>query len=200
MSIGGSFGQREEDDSEAFTDVVNFGVVSIISAGNDGDIPYIVASPSATPEVVAVAATNSVVAEGIPLVVNSPASIAGAYANTATLDFAPISGTVTAKCVLMWEEAARSGSIGTGVPQILILTIRAGRSCPGRSRGDNRAVSLKIDRAASAGAVGVLIGLVAPGDAVAFSNGGGSNFVPTLRRSPSPTSTLIIKRAPRVAL
>ncbi len=28
--------------------------------------------------------------------------------------------------------------------------------------------------------VGVLIGLVAPGDAVSFSNGGGTNFVPTL--------------------
>ena len=42
------------------------------------------------------------------------------------------------------------------------------------------AVSLKIDAAAQAGAVGVLLGLVAPGDAVSFSAGGGSNFVPSL--------------------
>ena len=41
-------------------------------------------------------------------------------------------------------------------------------------------MSLKIDAAARAGAVGVLIGLVAPGDAVSFSNGGGTDFVSTL--------------------
>jgi hypothetical protein len=41
-------------------------------------------------------------------------------------------------------------------------------------------VSLKIDAAASAGAIGVLIGLVAPGHAISFTSGGGSNFVPTL--------------------
>ena len=59
MSIGGDFGQREEDDGEAFTDVVNFGVVSVVSAGNSGDIPYIVGGPSSTPEVISVAATDS---------------------------------------------------------------------------------------------------------------------------------------------
>ena len=37
-----------------------------------------------------------------------------------------------------------------------------------------------MDRAVSAGAIGVLIGLVAPGDAVSFSYGGGTNFAPTL--------------------
>jgi PA domain len=41
-------------------------------------------------------------------------------------------------------------------------------------------VSLKIDRAARAGATGTLIDLVAPGDAVTFSYGGGSVFVPSL--------------------
>ena len=42
------------------------------------------------------------------------------------------------------------------------------------------AVSLKIDRAAKAGATAVLIGLVAPGDAVSFSIGGGDTFVPSM--------------------
>ncbi len=42
------------------------------------------------------------------------------------------------------------------------------------------AVSLKVDAAATAGAIGVLIGLVAPGDAISFSYGGGSAFVPSL--------------------
>ena len=40
--------------------------------------------------------------------------------------------------------------------------------------------SLKVDVAADAGATGVLIGLVAGGDAVSFSFGGGDTFVPTL--------------------
>jgi hypothetical protein len=37
-----------------------------------------------------------------------------------------------------------------------------------------------VDRAASSGAIGVLLGLVASGDASTFSLGGGTNFVPTL--------------------
>ena len=53
MSVGGAFGQREDDESEAFTDIVNFGVVSVVSAGNDGDVPYVLAQPASTPEVLA---------------------------------------------------------------------------------------------------------------------------------------------------
>ena len=41
-------------------------------------------------------------------------------------------------------------------------------------------MSLKVDRAAKAGATAVLIGLVAPGDAASFSLGGGDTFVPSL--------------------
>jgi subtilisin family serine protease len=174
MSIGGSFGMRESDDSEAFTDIVNFGVVSVISAGNDGDIPYVVAGPAATPEVLAVAATNSVVASVIPLVINSPVTIAGTYSNTATLDFAPVNGTTTSNIVYVGRGCPASGSTPADPylanPSGNIALIDRG-SC---------AVSLKIDEAARAGATGVLIGLVAPGDAVSFSNGGGTEFVPTL--------------------
>ena len=79
---------REDDDSEAFTDVVNFGVVSVISAGNDGDIPYVLgASRVDSGSTCACRDDRALSPAGIPLVVNSPASIAGAYTNTATLDF-----------------------------------------------------------------------------------------------------------------
>jgi minor extracellular serine protease Vpr len=187
MSIGGPFGQREDDESEAFTDVVTFGVVGVVSAGNDGDIPYVVGEPSSTPEVLSLAATNSVVANGIPLVIHSPASIAGTYPNTATFDFAPITGTVTAKVAYM-GRGCPAGSINTtspadpylANPSGLIALIDRG-SCP---------VSLKIDRAARAGAVAVLIGLVAPGDAVSFSNGGGTDFVPSLVVTQSTSNTI----------
>ncbi|MGA2814305.1 MAG: S8 family serine peptidase, partial [Candidatus Acidiferrum sp.] len=52
------------------------------------------------------------------------------------------------------------------------------------------AVSLKIDYVANNGAVGVLVGLVAPGDAISFSNGGGSDFVPTLVVTQSTSNTI----------
>jgi subtilisin family serine protease len=174
MSIGAAFGQRESDDSEAFTDVVSFGVVSVVAAGNNGDIPYVVGGPGATPEVLGVAATTSPSAIGIPLVINAPASIAGSYTNTALLSFAPVNSAVTSNVVYVGRGCPASGATPADPylanPSGMIALIDRG-TC---------AVSLKIDRAATAGAVGVLIGLVAPGDAVTFSNGGGSNFVPSL--------------------
>ncbi len=168
MSIGGAFGMREDDASEMFTDVVNFGVVSVISAGNDGDTPYVLAHPASTPEVLSLAATTGVTAIGIPLVINSPFSIAGTYTNTALLDFAPVNAPVTSNVAYVGRGCP--GDTLLANPNGMIALIDRG-TC---------AVSLKIDNAAKAGATGVLIGLVAPGDAVSFSNGGGTNFVPTL--------------------
>lgn len=168
MSIGGPFGQREADDGEAFTDAVSFGVVSVVSAGNNGDIPYVIGGPAATPEVLALAATTSASAIGIPLVINSPGSIAGTYTNTALLDFAPVNSAVTGNVVYVGRGCPGDSYLAN--PSGAIALIDRG-TC---------AVSLKIDSAARAGAIGVLIGLVAPGDAIGFSNGGGSDFVPSL--------------------
>jgi subtilisin family serine protease len=184
MSTGGAFGQREDDVSEMLTDVVNFGVVSVISAGDDGNIPYIVAHPAATPEVLSLAATSSVVAFGIPLVINSPGSIAGTYTNTATVDWAPVNTTVTSNVVYVGRGCPASG----GTPADPYLASPSGAIAL-IDRGVC-SVSLKVDRAANAGAVGVLIGLVAAGDAVSFSNGGGSNFVPTLVITQSTSNTI----------
>jgi subtilisin family serine protease len=177
MSIGGSFGMREDDVSESFTDIVNFGVVSVVSAGNDGDIPYIIAHPASTPEVLALAATQGVSATAIPLVINSPANIAGTYTNTATLSFAPVNTTVTGNVVYI-GRGCPAGSINPGSPADPYLANPSGAIAL-IDRGAC-AVSLKIDAAARAGAIGVLIGLVAPGDAITFSNGGGTQFVPSL--------------------
>jgi len=187
MSIGGSFGMREDDASEAFTDIVNFGVVSVLSAGNDGDIPYVVGHPASTPEVLALAATTAVTADGIPLVVNSPAGIAGTYSDTALLDFAPVSTAVTANVVYV-GRGCPAGSIGTGSPADPYLANPNGAIAL-IDRG-SCSVSLKIDAAARAGAIGVLIGLVAPGDAISFSNGGGSDFVPTLVITQAASNTI----------
>ena len=190
MSIAGAFGQREDDVSEMLTDVVNFGVVSVVAAGNDGNIPYVVGFPGATPEVLTLGATTSPVAFGIPLVINSPAGIAATYPNTATLDFAPVNTPVTSNVVYV-GRGCPAGSITTGSPDDPYLTTPSGFMAL-IDRG-SCSVSLKIDRAARAGAVGVLIGLVAPGDAVPFSNGGGTDFVPALVITQSTSN--IIKNA-----
>jgi hypothetical protein len=113
----------------------------------------------------------------IPLVINSPASIAGSYTNTATLSFAPISTTVTSDVVYV-GRGCPAGSISPGSPADPYLADPNGKIAL-IDRGAC-AVSLKIDAAARAGAIGVLIGLVAPGDAISFVNGGGSFFVPSL--------------------
>jgi hypothetical protein len=113
----------------------------------------------------------------IPLVINSPASIAGSYTNTATLAFAPVNTPVTGNVVYV-GRGCPAGSISPGSPADPYLSNPSGQIAL-IDRGAC-AISLKIDAAASAGAIGVLVGLVAPGDAVSFSYGGGSNFVPSL--------------------
>lgn len=58
MSLGSSYGQREDDLSEASANAVKLGVVVVASAGNSADRPYIHGSPASTPEVIAVAQTQ----------------------------------------------------------------------------------------------------------------------------------------------
>lgn len=187
MSIGGPFGQREDDESEAFADVVNFGVVSVVAGGNEGDIPYILGQPASAPEVIAAGATSSVLASGIPLVVNAPPTIRGTYPNTATLDFAPIDSAVTG-AVAHVGRGCPAGSISAGSPADTYLANPNGKVAL-IDRGAC-AISLKIDAAARAGARAVLIGLVAPGDAIPFSNGGGSDFVPSLVITQATANTI----------
>jgi hypothetical protein len=104
----------------------------------------------------------------IPLVVNSPGSIAGSYTDTATLQFAPVNMPVTSNVVY----------VGLGCPGDTYLANPSGQIAL-IDRG-TCAVSLKVDAAARAGAIGVLIGLVAPGPAMSFTYSGGSVFVPSL--------------------
>jgi subtilisin family serine protease len=58
MSLGSSYGQRQDDLSFASANAVRMGVVVVTSAGNSADKPYIVGSPSSTPEVISVAQTQ----------------------------------------------------------------------------------------------------------------------------------------------
>ena len=177
MSLGSDYGQIEDDLSLASTNAVKLGVIVVASAGNGGNKPYIVGSPSTAPGVISVAQTQVPSAQAIPLVVNTPAAIAGVYRNTATLDFAPVGAGVTGDVVFV-GRGCPAGSIDGSNPDDAYAVSPAGKIAL-IDRGAC-AVSLKVDRAAKAGATGVLIGLVAPGDAISFSYGGGDTFVPSL--------------------
>ena len=113
----------------------------------------------------------------VPLVVNSPPAIAGSYSNTAILPFAPVNAAVTGNIVYV-GRGCPAGSISPGSPPDPYLADPAGQIAL-IDRGAC-AVSLKIDAAARAGATAVLIGLVAPGNAISFVYGGGTAFVPSL--------------------
>ncbi|MBA3441460.1 MAG: S8 family serine peptidase, partial [Pyrinomonadaceae bacterium] len=168
MSLGRSYGQKEDDLSEASANAVRSGVVVVVSAGNSADRPYIVGSPSTTPEVISVAQTQVPSASIIPLVINSPPNIAGTYPNTATLDWAPIGDGFTGDVVFIGRGCTGDTYLANPAGKVALI-----------DRGVC-SISQKVDRAAKAGAIGVLIGLIAPGDAIPFSRADGDTFVPTL--------------------
>lgn len=177
LSLGSSYGQREDDETFALSNAAHFGIVVAVAAGNSGDRPFIASSPANAPEVISVAQTQVPSAQGIPLVVNSPSNIAGTYGNTATLDWSPIGAGVTGDVAYV-GQGCPAGSITPTNPDDPYLANPAGKIAL-IDRGAC-SISLKVDRAFAAGATGVLVGLVAAGDAVSFSYGGGTHFGPAL--------------------
>ena len=168
LSLGSSYGQVEDDSTLALSNAVNLGVVVAAAAGNSANLPYVVSSPSIAPGVIAVAQTAVPSASNYGVQVNSPAAIAGVYRNTATVDWAPIGAGFSGEVVAV-------GTACPGGPALPDLTGKIALIDRGVC-----SISLKVDIAGTAGAAGVLLGLVAPGDAVSFSYGGGTNFPPTI--------------------
>ncbi|MCX2865345.1 S8 family serine peptidase [Paucibacter sp. PLA-PC-4] len=174
LSLGASYGQRENPSTEAISNAVRFGIVAAISAGNSADRPFILGSPSNAPEAISVAQTSMANAGSIPLVVTAPAGIAGVYANTATLDWAPIGagfgGTL--------RRAGPNGSANALACE-MATTIDFTGTVALIDRGVC-SISIKVANAANRGAIGVLIANNAAGDAPTFSFGGGAPMVPSL--------------------
>ncbi len=168
LSLGSSYGQLEDDLTLAVENAVGLGAVVVASAGNSADRPAIVGSPSIAPGAISVAQTQMPGATAVGLQTLAPASIAGTDYNTATLDWAPIGPGLSGQVVYVGRGC-------TGDPQ---LAAPAGKVAL-VDRGVC-AVSQKVANMAAAGATGVLVGLIAAGDAVSFSLGDGSGFVPSL--------------------
>ena len=163
LSLGKPYGQIQDDLSYASANAVHAGVVVVAASGNDGDKPYVTGSPGSTPEVISVAETVMPNAQAIPLVINTPASIAGSYGNTATIDSAPITTPISGSVVFVGRGCTLSlGDTYAANPVGKIALV---------TRGDCN-VSEKVRALSDAGAIGIIVGLTAAGDAVTFSNGG----------------------------
>src|SRR6185295_15325014 len=114
-----------------------------------------------------------------PLVTNSPAAIAGRDGNTATVDWAPIGSGFTGDVVSV-GRGCPVGSISPGSPADPYSPTASPAGKVALIDRGACAVSLKVDRAAKAGAIGVLLAMADGSDPISFSFGGGDTFVPTL--------------------
>src|SRR6059036_1291929 len=171
MSLGNSYGQAEDDLSEASTNAVNFGVVVVASAGNSADRPYIVGSPSTSPGVISVAATMHPLAK--MYLVETPAlppvgSIWQSWSVSPSLVSGPLVYDTTNVNTARGCTNAGGTSPWSGTPHLgQVLLIDRGL-CE---------VSRKVANAGAAGAVAAVIAnnvAQAPGDLPpTFSFGGG---------------------------
>lgn len=169
LSLGASYGQRENPSTEAVSNLGRFGIVVVAAAGNSGDKPFVVSSPSNAAEAISVAQTALPGDVAIPLAVLPPSSLTGTYSNTATLPWAPVgsgfSGTLRYGSGLACSSAATADFSG------MVALIDRG-SCN---------ISTKVFNATAKGAIGVIIANNAPGDAPSFSQGAETGpFAPSL--------------------
>ena len=127
---------------------------------------------------ISVAQTQVPSAQGYAVDVNTPSGL-GPFTNTAALDWAPFgSSDITGDVV--YEGRACPGDPLPADPTGKVALVDRG-TC---------AVSLKVDSVGSAGAIGVLVGLVAPGDPIAFSYGGGTVLPPSLVMTQADANTI----------
>jgi subtilisin family serine protease len=170
LSIGSPYGQVEDDISLAFTNATRAGIVVVASAGNSGDRPYITGSGATSPDAISVAQTHVPSAVAYALRVDSPASIAGVYKNTNTVDWAPITTGFSGTLKYGATAAERLGCdpYPAGFFAGTVALIDRG-VC---------AISIKVDNAADAGATGVVVVNNLAGAAPSFSFGGPATFTP----------------------
>jgi hypothetical protein len=123
----------------------------------------------------------------LPLVVNSPSSIAGSYTGTTRLYWAPFSAPLTGKVVYI-GRGCPAGSIDGSNPDDPYLADPNGAIAL-IDRG-NCNVSLKVDRATRAGAIAVLIGDNRDEAPHPFTYGGGTQFAPSLSITKAISDTI----------
>ncbi len=182
LSLGSDYGQPEDDSTLAVNEAAKLGVTVVISAGNGGDQPFKVGSPSTAPRVISVAQTALPDDSSIPIQVTSPSGIP----------------TINLTTLVSWSPAPTAaidaalrrpgGPLGctaanfAGFPAGSVALIDRG-TCN---------VSLKAQLAQSAGAVAVVLRNNVAGAPPDFSFGGGDPVtIPVLVVGRTPGTTLV---------
>jgi len=184
MSLGSDYGQNYFDDLSAAVDnLTPLGILTVASAGNAADKPYIVGTPSAARTALSVAQTE-VPSALLPLLrVSAPASIAGDYpavfqpwsALPTTVIEGPVQYGDGAGNNLRGCDAFAAGSLNGRI----VLVDRG--TCP---------FSIKISNIAAGGGLAGIIGLIAPGEPFAGGFGGGEPSIPGFMISLANADTL----------
>jgi subtilisin family serine protease len=183
LSLGASYGQRENPSTEAVTNLVRFGIVAAISAGNSADRPYILGSPSNSPEAISVAQTALPSGMGFSLVVTAPSP--ATYTNTNTLPWAPITTGFSGTLKIAGpagSAAAQACTPGVTVDYTGTVALLDRGTCN---------ISTKVKNATDKGAIGVILANNAAGDAPSFSLGS---------ETPPFAQTLVVTQAIGAAL
>jgi minor extracellular serine protease Vpr len=187
LSIGSAYGQDEDNLTAALNNAVDAGAIAVAAAGNNGNLPYVVSSPSSGANVISVAQTQVPGGFGYSVRVNVPSGY-GPFRNTASVDWAPIGATDITGDVVFVGRGCPAGSVPGQAGADPYLADPAGKIALIDRGGCS--VSLKVDRAGAAGAIGVLIGMVTSADPISFSFGGGTHMVPTLVITQADANTI----------
>ena len=176
MSLGSVYGQPFDDDlSQAVEGATALGILTVASAGNSADKPYITGTPSATPSALSVAQTQVPSASLQLLDVTAPAGSAGQYPAVFQSWAAPLVTRIPAAGSLPIQYGDGLGGNLNGCAPFT----------PGTATGkivlvDRGACffSTKIQNIDADGGVAGIIGLVAPG--APFDGGFGGGPFPTI--------------------
>lgn len=184
MSLGSVYGQAYDDDlAQAVENASAVGVLTVASAGNSSDKPYVHGTPAGAPSALSVAQTE-VPSAFLPLMqVLAPAAIAGDYPAVFQPWAAPLTAPIEAPVI--YGDGAGGNLNGCApfapgsVAGYIVLIDRG--AC---------GFSVKIDNVGQGGGLVGIIGLVAPGEPFGGGFGGGNPVIPGYMISQADSNAL----------
>jgi len=167
MSLGSPYGQAFFDDlSQAVENATGVGVLTVASAGNSADKPYVTGSPAAAPSALSVAQTSVPSAVQAVMEILSPPAIAGIYQAVFQPWSVPLEDAGAVEAPVQYGDGA-GGNLNGCAP--------FGTSLAGKIVLVDRGVcnfTLKAKNVSEAGGLVAIIGLVAPGAPFEGGDGG----------------------------
>ena len=167
MSLGSDYGTAIDDDlSQAVENATAVGTLTVASAGNGSDKPFVVGTPSAAPSALSVAQTSVPSAVQMLMDVTAPAGIAGQYAAV----FQPWSAPLTTRIESLLQYADGAGGNLNGCAPFAAGTLTGKIVLVDRGACD---FSLKIYNIQLGGGIAGIIGMVQAGDPFEGGQGAG---------------------------